>query len=137
MKLFKVVIAGSRNLTVHEDRIWEDICVLVSNRFEHDAAVEMICCGQIGIISGGAKGIDSCGEKCAEMYGLGLKKMPADWNTYGKAAGSIRNEAMARLADAAIVYVKKPTPGSSNMATWMLLLKKPVEVIGVEEDVSR
>ena len=46
------------------------------------------------IISGGAKGADSLAEKYAKENNLQLKVFPADWETYGKSAGYIRNEEM-------------------------------------------
>jgi hypothetical protein len=50
------------------------------------------------IISGGARGADQLGEKFAKQYGLSLKIMKADWDTFGKSAGYRRNEQMALYA---------------------------------------
>lgn len=52
----------------------------------------------VEIISGGANGADSLGERYAKEYGYTLKRFPADWNKYGKAAGPIRNREMALYA---------------------------------------
>lgn len=41
--------------------------------------------------------------------------MPADWTTYGKKAGYIRNEAMAEKADAVIVFWDGKSPGAGHM----------------------
>ncbi len=123
---FSVVIAGSRGLQVQVARIRREVDTLMSG------------CGvcaptPLQIVSGGEKtGADRCGEVFAALYKHPVRLFPADWNTYGKGAGVMRNEQMARYADAALVFVKaEPTPGSSNMATWMLLLNKPVKVLGV------
>jgi len=50
------------------------------------------------IISGTARGADQLGEKFADEMGLEIRRFPADWNQYGKRAGVIRNEQMARYA---------------------------------------
>ena len=50
------------------------------------------------IVSGTAKGADKLGEVFAAKYRIRVKKFPADWNTYGKRAGYIRNEQMAKYA---------------------------------------
>lgn len=55
------------------------------------------------IVSGGCSGADKFGERAANHYKLALKVFPADWNTHGKAAGPMRNEEMAKYADACIL----------------------------------
>jgi len=50
------------------------------------------------IVSGGAKGADALGERWANDNGLPIKRFLADWTTYGKAAGPIRNTQMAKYA---------------------------------------
>lgn len=46
------------------------------------------------LVSGCADGVDSFGERWAMKKGVKIKRMPADWHTYGKAAGGIRNQGM-------------------------------------------
>ena len=62
----------------------------------------------VEIISGGARGADNLGEQLASSYGLKLTIFPAQWDTYGKAAGMIRNKEMADYAakdsDKAILF---------------------------------
>lgn len=50
------------------------------------------------IISGTAKGADTLGEQFAFNYGIKVKRFPANWDAYGKSAGYIRNEQMAKYA---------------------------------------
>lgn len=52
----------------------------------------------IEIVSGGANGADSLGERYARERGYDLKRFTADWDRYGKAAGPIRNKEMALYA---------------------------------------
>jgi hypothetical protein len=56
------------------------------------------------VISGGARGVDSCGEKWAKDNNIPIEIYPADWNTHGKSAGYIRNKQMAEVADCCILF---------------------------------
>ena len=46
------------------------------------------------IVHGGARGADSLGGEWADQYGVPCHVYSADWGTYGKAAGLIRNRQM-------------------------------------------
>lgn len=97
--MIKVIIAGSRNF--YNYNIVED--TVVSYFMSRGILKE-----NIEIISGGARGADSLGEQLADSYGLKLTVFPAQWDTYGKAAGMIRNKEMADYAtkdsDKAILF---------------------------------
>lgn len=69
--------------------------------------------GVTEVVSGGARGVDSDGEKWAEKNGYTVKRFPADWDAYGSAAGPMRNAAMAAYADALIAF--KGGKGTANM----------------------
>jgi len=56
------------------------------------------------VVSGGAKGADTCGELWAKSQHLPVKRFPADWNKLGKSAGYIRNEQMAQYAKVCILF---------------------------------
>lgn len=43
------------------------------------------------IVSGGAKGSDTLGERYADEYGYNKLIFPAEWEKYGKSAGFKRN----------------------------------------------
>ena len=70
---------------------------------------------EILIISGRAKGADSLGERYADERGYAVKAYPADWHQYGKAAGFIRNEEMAKNADALIAFWNGQSRGTEHM----------------------
>lgn len=97
--MIKVIIAGSRNFYDYD--IVED--TVVSYFMSRGILKE-----NVEIISGGARGADSLGEQLAKSYGLKLTIFPAQWDTYGKAAGMIRNKEMADYAikdsDKAILF---------------------------------
>jgi hypothetical protein len=67
------------------------------------------------IISGHASGVDSWGECYADVHGLQLEIYPAQWGVYGKSAGPIRNEQMAKIADKVILFWNGKSRGTYNM----------------------
>ena len=97
----KVVIAGGRN--------FRDYAVLKE-------AISRIQFQEMPvIISGGATGADSLGERFAKENGYPLLRFPAQWGVYGKAAGPIRNVRMAEEADAVICFWDGYSPGTKHM----------------------
>ena len=67
------------------------------------------------IVSGGASGADALGERYAKDRGLAVKRFPAQWQAYGRAAGPIRNQAMAKYADALVAFWDGKSRGTANM----------------------
>lgn len=67
------------------------------------------------VVSGGADGVDKIGEALAIDSNIPVKRFPADWSQYGKAAGPIRNRQMAAYADALIAVWDGKSRGTANM----------------------
>ena len=65
------------------------------------------------MITGGAKGADWLGHYWAIKRGIPYKVFPADWMTYGKAAGPIRNQQMLDDGKPDVVIA---FPGASDTA---------------------
>lgn len=81
------------------------------------------------VISGGARGADSLGEKWALEHLVPVKYFPANWDGEGAAAGIKRNHRMGDYADYLIAFWDSKSPGTLDMITYMQQLGKPVEVI--------
>ena len=96
----KVIIAGSRDITSYS--LVEE--AVASSRF---AITE--------VVSGGARGVDELGEWYATERGLPIKRFPANWGQFGKAAGPIRNETMSKYADALIAVWDGESRGTADM----------------------
>ena len=79
------------------------------------------------IISGHARGADIIGELYASRNSIDLEIYPADWDTYGKRAGYIRNAKMADVADKLIAFWDKKSHGTKNMIEQAI--KKKLDVI--------
>ena len=52
---------------------------------------------------GACRGVDMTADKVARIMGFQVSSAPADWETYGRAAGPIRNKQMLDMG-ANIVY---------------------------------
>ena len=107
----KVIIAGSRNFNDYDKMLkaLDDLGIHLINIID-----------KIEIVSGHARGADSLGERFAKDYKYPLKIFPADWDKYGKAAGAIRNEQMARYASEAdrgilVAFPLGESRGTRNM----------------------
>jgi hypothetical protein len=81
MYSMKTIVAGSREYT------------------DYRRVKEILNCWEITeIVHGNCRGVDKLGERYAKEHNIPFKPFPADWETYGKAAGPIRNREMAEYA---------------------------------------
>ena len=81
------------------------------------------------VISGRASGADSLGEQFAKEYSLECKYYPAQWKTYGRAAGPIRNKQMAEVADGAVVFWDGRSRGTRSMIGYLQERGVPYELV--------
>lgn len=56
------------------------------------------------VFCGMATGADEFGYTVAKAMGIDIKEFEPNWNKYGRSAGPIRNEEMAKMADACILF---------------------------------
>jgi hypothetical protein len=68
------------------------------------------------LIHGAARGADSMAGVWAIRNGIKVKRVPAKWKTYGKAAGPIRNTEMLKLEPDIVVAFPGGT-GTADMVT--------------------
>jgi hypothetical protein len=98
----KLIIAGGRDFDDYELLKRECIRLLGEHNITH-------------VISGMARGADSLGVKFAEGWNIDILKFPANWNKFGKSAGYIRNEEMAKNGDILIAFWDKKSKGTNHM----------------------
>lgn len=101
--MFKVIIAGGRDFNDYS-RLCEHVTHLLRNQYKG-----------IEVVSGGARGADSCGEQYAIEYNYPIKLFEAQWEEYGKSAGYRRNVEMAEYADALIAFWDGKSKGTKHM----------------------
>ena len=99
----KVIIAGGREINDYE----LVLKAVLNAGFDITA-----------VVSGGARGVDSLGEKFAEEVGLELFRFPAEWDKYRNAAGPIRNRVMGDFADALIAIWDGKSTGTKDMINY-------------------
>ena len=113
---FKVIVAGSRKFVDY-------------NLLEYKLDKLLINKSDVCIISGGAKGADTLGERYAKEKSLDIVVIEADWNRYGKSAGYKRNIVMAKQADACVVFWDGKSKGSKHMIDIAKEFEIPVRVV--------
>lgn len=109
-EMLKVIVAGPRDYE-NEDLVRNILIAVLSLYSDED---------EIEIVEGGAKGVDRIAKNYAlsqQSSKISLKEFPADWNQYGKRAGPLRNQEMAKYSDVLIAfrYKDNPSRGTENM----------------------
>ena len=111
----RVVIAGCRDYNNYDEaKSYIDFC-LSNIRKENN----------IVIVSGCASGANALGERYAKENGFKVEKYPADWKTYGKSAGPMRNKQMAEVCDYVICFWDGKSRGTKSIKAYAKELKKP------------
>lgn len=100
--MVKIIVAGSRSFSDYE-MLKEKLDELIKGRKNTE------------IVSGTAKGADLLGEKYARERGFEIKRFPADWDKFGKKAGYLRNEQMAKYANACVCFWDGNSRGTKSM----------------------
>lgn len=99
----KLIIAGSRTY-----RNYPGLWRIIGDAGLRDSMTE--------IVSGGCRGVDQLGEQYAADFGIPLKRFLADWKKHGQKAGPLRNEKMAKYADALLaIRNTKSSRGTDDM----------------------
>lgn len=105
----KVAVVGSRTL-------------LVSNLEDYIPSE----CSEI--VSGGARGIDSCAAKFAKEKGLPLTEFLPDYASFGKAAPIIRNKEIVDYADQVLIFWDGSSRGSRSVIEYAEKIGKPFKI---------
>ena len=106
----RVAIIGSRNLTVKnlEEFLPSD-------------------CDEI--ISGGARGIDTCARVYAEKSGMRFTEILPDYKRFGKGAPLVRNKEIVALADMVIAFWDGKSNGTRFVIEHCKKMEKPCKII--------
>ena len=85
------------------------------------------------VVSGTARGADQLGEQWADMFDIPVDQYPAQWDVFGKSAGYVRNETMARNAEALIAVWDGKSRGTKHMIDLAYKYNRKVFVYTVEQ----
>lgn len=108
----KVAIVGSRNLFI-------------------DNIDDYLPYGTDEIVSGGAKGVDSCACAYALSHGLKLTEFLPDYDTYGKRAPLLRNLEIIDYADRVIAFWDGKSRGTKFVIDNCVKKHKEIQVINL------
>ncbi len=116
MKYIRLAIVGGREFSDYE--------LLKSSlkQLQKDRTV-------IQVVSGGARGADTLGERWADENGIDKKIFPAQWDRYGKHAGFIRNKDIVRNCDEVIAFWDGKSRGTADTIATARLEGKKVTII--------
>ena len=123
MNIHTLAIVGSRNFSDYEKLCEVMVQFFLDSRDGY---------GLKEIISGGAKGSDCLGAKWAREHGVRLTEFLPDWDKFGRAAGTIRNEEIVKTSDAVLAFWSgdaKTSPGTASTLSIAKRLKKPTIVV--------
>ena len=81
------------------------------------------------IVSGGARGADSLGEKWAIENGFETLIFLADWGKHGKKAGFIRNVDIIKNSDGVIAFWDGKSKGTAHSLSLTKKSKLPTKII--------
>ena len=81
------------------------------------------------IVSGGARGVDSCAREYAMKRGISLVEFLPDYKRYGKGAPLRRNEEIAKYADGVLAFWDGCSKGTAYTLRCFEKEKKSTTVI--------
>jgi predicted Rossmann fold nucleotide-binding protein DprA/Smf involved in DNA uptake len=88
--------------------------------------------GVTGLISGGARGIDTLAEAWADSMNIPKHIIKPDYQRYGRAAPIKRNEEIAALSDMIIAIWDGKSRGTKHVIDHAEKLGKPITVYKIE-----
>ena len=115
----KVIIAGGRDF--NNSQMVED----TMNKLNF-IVTEVVC--------GDAAGADTEGNLWGQRHGVPVKHFPAQWDTFGKVAGIIRNHEMGDYADYLVAFWDGKSRGTKDMIDYMRKIGKHGTVVMYEKE---
>ena len=123
----KVLVCGSRDMPWH----FLDLVIQTLRCLEPRPTT---------VIQGGARGADTLAKIAATYDGYEKLEFPADWKTYGKKAGHIRNQQMLDQNPDLVVAFHPDTgitPGTRDMVTRANAKGTPVKIFTYPAEPTR
>lgn len=121
----KLIVSGSRSIADYET-VKNAIDNLVNQGISITA-----------IIEGTSRGVDRLASRYAQVHDIENIRVPADWKTYHKAAGPIRNRNMLEMGDALLALWDGASRGTMNMIKAATRKGIPVTVVHVSSGACR
>jgi len=84
------------------------------------------------VVSGHAPGADTLGERFAKENNIPVKLFPAAWKKLGRAAGPVRNKAMADYAEALVAFLYPHSKGTKSMIGFAHKKDMPIMTVYID-----
>lgn len=81
------------------------------------------------IVSGGAKGADSLGERLGEEFGISTLVFKPDWSKHGRGAGFVRNKQIIENSDIVFAFWDGKSKGTKHSIDISNSLNKKIFII--------
>ena len=85
------------------------------------------------IVSGGAKGIDSCASEYAKRNGIKLTEFLPEYDKYGRAAPIIRNKQIVDYADKVIAFWDGDSKGTKSVISYGEKTGTPLQIVFIRK----
>ena len=83
------------------------------------------------LVSGGAKGVDSIGEKWAKNNHVFIEQHKPEWDKYGRGAGIVRNKTMVEVSSHVLIFWDGVSKGTKSDIDFCRKLNKPFSLYRV------
>ena len=110
----KVAVIGSRDVTVND-----------LGQYLPDETKE--------IVSGDARGVDSCAKEYARQYDIPLTEFVPKYTRYGRAAPLYRNKQIIDYADLVLAFWDGKSKGTKFSIDYCAEVEKPIRIVIVSK----
>ena len=110
----KLAIIGSRNIQI------DDLSPYIPSDCDE-------------IISGGARGVDTCAAEYARNHGLKLTEFLPEYDKYGRAAPIVRNRAIVEASDEVLAFWDGSSRGTKSVIDFCQKTAKPCRVVTLQK----
>lgn len=111
---FKILVCGGRAYS-NKEKVYDTLDEMKALCETAHLATNSTNPINIVIIQGGAKGADRLASQWAKENNIRQEQYDADWDSYGKAAGYIRNKTMLTVGKPDLVIAFSGGQGTKNM----------------------
>ncbi len=111
----KIAVVGSRNAEINGDKL---------EKYFAEARE---------IVSGGARGVDSCAADYAAKHKIKLTEFLPNYKLYGRAAPIVRNKEIVDYADKVLVFWDGKSKGSLSVIKYAEKAGKMCQIIMIDQ----
>ncbi len=108
------------------------VAVIGSRKVEINNLEDYLPEGVTELVSGGAKGVDTCAREYAQSNGLPIKEFLPDYRRFGRGAPLKRNQEIIAYADFVLAFWDGASHGTKNVIDSCKKQDVPVKVFIID-----